>query len=148
MFDRMMTFARNVDFRYHCISVDKRFVTSSEHIAERLRSGLRTFIAGQTQMMPQFGKVKVYYDCGQSSVTNLLHEAFSSIHLPTVEFAQNVKPSKYKLFQVADLVCTVKLMEQKLASGGSLTVSEERFFGGVRAFKRNILRKLNRKEIP
>ena len=148
VFDRMMTFARNVDFRYHCISVDKRFVTSSEHIAERLRDGLLTFIDRQSEMMCQFEKVKVYYDCGQSAVTNLLHETFSSVRMPSVEFAQNVKPSRYKLFQVADLVCTVKLIEQKLAHGDSLTVSEARFFGGVRAFKRNILRKFNRKEIP
>ena len=144
----MMTFARNVAFRYHCISVDKRFVTSSEHIAERLCDGLRVFIDGQSETMLKFGRVKVYYDCGQSAVTNLLHETFSSSRLPTVEFAQNVKPSRYKLFQVADLVCTVNLLEQKLSYGDSLSLSEERFFGGVRAFKRNVLRKLKRKEIP
>jgi len=147
VFDRMMTFARNVDFRYHCISVDKRFVTSAENIAERLRNGLYSFIDSQSEMVRQFKKVKVYYDCGQSAVTNLLHETLSSVRLPSVEFAQNVKPSQYKLFQVADLICTVKLMEQKLAHGDSLTISEERFFGGTRAFKRNILRKLSRKEI-
>ena len=148
VFDRMMTFVRNVDFRYHCISVDKRFVTSSEHIVERLRSGLRTFIDGQSDTMLRYEKVKVYYDCGQSAVTNLLHEALSTSRLQLVEFAQNVKPSRYKLFQVADLVCTVSLLEQKLIHGDSLSLSEERFFGGARAFKRNILRKLKRKEIP
>ena len=147
VFDRMMTFARNVDFRYRSISVDKRFVTSSAHIAERLRDGLSSFIDGQSAMMRQFEKVKVYYDCGQSAVTNLLHEAFSSMRLPSAEFAQNVRPQNYKLFQVADLVCTVKLIEQKLDHGDPLSLSEERFFGGVRAFKRNVLRKLTRKEI-
>lgn len=148
VFDRMMTFVRNVDFRYHCMCVDKRFVTSSEHIVERLRGSLRAFIDGQSEMLHQFGKVKVYYDCGQSAVTNLLHETFTSSSLPFVEFAQNVKPSRYKLFQVADLVCTVKLLEQKLAYGDPLSFSAERFFGGARAFKRNVLRKFKRKEIP
>lgn len=148
VFDRMMTFARNVDFSYRCICVDKRFVTSSEQIVERLRNGLVEFIGAQTGLITQFDKVKIYYDCGQSAVTNLLHEAFCSANLPCVEFAQNVKPSQYKLFQVADLVCTVNLLEQKIAHGDTLTLSEERFFGGERAFKRNILRKLKRKEIP
>ena len=148
VFDRMMTFARNVDFRYHCVSVDKRFVTSSEHIAERLCDGLHAFIDGHYETMLQFGRVKVYYDCGQSAVTNLLHETFSSSRLPSVEFAQNVKPSRYKLFQVADLVCTINLLEQKLAHGDPLSLSEERFFGGARAFKRNVLRKIKRKELP
>ena len=148
VFDRMMTFARNVDFRYHCTCVDKHFVTSSQQIVERLCNGLRDFIGSQSEMLSQFGKVKVYYDCGQSAVTNLLHDTFSSVSLPCIEFAQNVKPSQYKLFQLADLVCTVALLEQKIAHGEPLTLSEERFFGGERAFKRNILRKLKRKEIP
>ena len=82
-----------------------------------------------------------------ADLTNLLHEAFSSMRLPSAEFAQNVRPQNYKLFQVADLVCTVKLIEQKLDHGDPLSLSEERFFGGVRAFKRNVLRKLKRKEI-
>ena len=115
-------------------------------IAERLRNGLQDFvnmhIAGDTQ----FDKVKVYYDCGQPAVTNLLHEVFSKTALPAVEFAQNVRPKNYVLFQLADLVCTIHLIEQKIAHGDEMTLSEERFFGGERAFKRNILRKIKRKE--
>ncbi len=87
----------------------------------------------------------VFHD--QSPVTNLLHTTFSATLGKRVEFAQNVRPQNYKLFQVADLVCTVKFIEQKLDHGDPLSLSEERFFGGVRAFKRNVLRKLKRKEI-
>ena len=147
VFDRMMTFARNVDFKYWCICVDKRFVTSEKQIAERLRNGLIDFIGIHIQGMDQFDKVKVYYDCGQSAVTNLLHEVFSEPVLPAVEFALNVRPKRYALFQLADLVCTLHLIEQKIAHGEKMTVSEERFFGGERAFKRNILRKIKRKEL-
>ena len=147
VFDRMMTFARSVDFRYWCICVDKRFVTSGKQIVERLRNELRDFVGIQISGMNGFDKIKVYYDCGQSTVTNLLHEAFSEPALPSVEFAQNVRPKRYALFQLADLVCTLHLIEQKLVHGEKMTLSEERFFGGERAFKRNILRKIKRKEI-
>lgn len=64
-----------------------------------------------------------------------------------VAFAQGVDPAKYKLFQVADLICTVKLLELKLRNGELLTESEQRFFGGPRDFKRNVLRKIKAKEI-
>lgn len=147
VFDRMMTFARKVDFRYWCICVDKRFVTSEMQIAERLRNGLQDFVNMHKAGDTQFDKVKVYYDCGQPAVTNLLHEVFSKTALPAVEFAQNVRPKNYVLFQLADLVCTIHLIEQQIAHGDEMTLSEERFFGGERAFKRNILHKIKRKEL-
>lgn len=147
IFDRMMTFVRHVEFQYHSICVDKRFVTSSDQIVERLRQGLAAFIKAQARMMSEFDLVKVYYDCGQAIVTNLLHDVFAMVTLPRVEFAQNVRPSRYKLFQVADLACTISLLEQKITHGESLTLSEERFFGGERAFKRNVLRKFKHREM-
>ncbi len=64
-----------------------------------------------------------------------------------VEFAQSVQPRNYKLFQVADLLCTVALIEQRLLNGEHMTDSEYAFFGGPRMFKRNILKYLKRKEI-
>ena len=65
----------------------------------------------------------------------------------TCALAQNVKPQNYKLFQVADLICTISLMEQRLVNGERMTDSEYAFFGGPRMFKRNILKYLKRKEI-
>jgi len=64
-----------------------------------------------------------------------------------VEFAQNVKPQSYKLFQVADLICTVSLIEQRLVNGERMTDSEYAFFGGPHMFRRNVLKYLKRKEI-
>ena len=65
----------------------------------------------------------------------------------SVEFVQNVRPAKYRLFQLADLVCSLKLIELRLASGGTMTESEYTFFGDPKAFKHNILRRIKRKEI-
>ena len=147
IFNRMMTFARHVDFKYHCICIDKKFVTSSEHIIERMRHNLDEFIATSSNLLSDYGRIKIYYDCGQTTITNLLHESFSGLRSPSVEFAQNVKPANYKLFQIADLVCTIKLMEMKIASNEHFTKSEDKFFGGERSFKRNIMRKLASKEL-
>ena len=80
-------------------------------------------------------------------MTNLLRKTFSDDIGCSVEFAQNVKPQSYKLFQVADLICTVSLIEQRLMNGERMTDSEYTFFGGPRVFKRNILKYIKRKEI-
>jgi len=95
----------------------------------------------------EFEGIKVYYDCGQSPITNLLHDTFEARLGNRVEFAQAVRPENYKLFQLADLVCSVKLVEAKLATGERMTVDENRFFRGPRVFKHDILRCIKRREV-
>ena len=63
------------------------------------------------------------------------------------EFAQVVTPDRYKLFQLADMIATLKLVETKLAHGNPMTESEYKFSGGPRNFKRNYLRFIKAKEI-
>ena len=83
----------------------------------------------------------------QESITNLIHESMTARHGDNWEFAQDVRPGRYRLFQVADLVSFVSLIEQKRQSGIGLTKSEEKFFGGARNFKRNVLKPILRKKI-
>ena len=64
-----------------------------------------------------------------------------------VEFAQAVEPRKYRLFQVADLVCTLRLLEAKINFGTGLSDDECKFFGGPKKFHHNILRYIKAKEL-
>lgn len=41
MFSRMMGFARKVDFRYHCLCIDKRYCDTAEKAAIRLGRQMR-----------------------------------------------------------------------------------------------------------
>lgn len=147
VFKLLFDFARRAEFKYHCLCVDKKYISSSLAIIAKLQSEAEAFLSAQRQMLQQFDKLKVYYDCGQSPITNLLHKTFSSDIGCEVEFAQDVRPQNYKLFQVADLICTVSLIEQRILHDGKMTDSEHAFFGGPRKFKRNILKYLKRKEI-
>ena len=147
IFARMMLFARQMKFSYHCLIVDKRFVTSIQQIIQELQCQLAEFLDSKAFSSSAFDKLKVYYDCGQAPITKLLHDTFTAKLGNRVEFAQAVKPENYKLFQLADLVCSVKLTESKLSKGVPLTVDENRFFRGPRNFKHSILRQLTRKEM-
>ena len=147
MFARMMGFIRRVDFKYHCLCVDKRYCDTQEKAADRLRRQMREFFQSARPLMDGFSRLKVYYDCGQTRLTNLLHEEFAALRFPPVEFAQAVKPHRYKMFQVADLICTLRLLELKLETDGRLSPSEFRFFGGAKAFRRDFLRRIKAKEI-
>ena len=142
-----MAFASRVDFKYKCLSVDKKFIDSAEQIVDHLRNSLLSFIDSHRDAFARAQKIKVYYDCGQSPVTNLLQQTFADALGKAVEFKQGVKPSRYRLFQIADLVCTLHLIELRLSHGIQMTQSEMRFFGGPRDFRRNILKKIKAKEL-
>lgn len=65
-----------------------------------------------------------------------------SILLTNVEF-RKAYPADYRLFQVADLLCTMELIKRKHETH-SLSRSEQIFFGSVRDLKKNYLRPLER----
>ena len=77
----------------------------------------------------------------------MLHEVFEGGIGRIVEFASDVRPSRYRMFQLADLICTLHLIELKLRAGVKLSSSEHQFFGGPRMFRHNILRYIKAKEI-
>lgn len=145
--DRMMTFVRKVDFKYHCIGVDTKFINTTQQVFDRLMGQLVDFIKEHQELFESIDKVKIYYDAGQKQVSRLLEEMFTENLSSPLEFAQGVRQDSYKLLQVADLICTVRLIEVRLQDGGELTKSENRFFGGQRDFQRNILKRIKRKEI-
>jgi len=64
----------------------------------------------------------------------------------SVEFVSDVKPENYRLFQAADLLCSVELVAARM-NANCMSVSGCRFFGEEREFKRNILRQIKAKEI-
>ena len=147
IFSRMMAFAHRVPFRYRCLSVDKKFIASVDQIVPRLQTQLAEFLRSRRADMESVGMIKVYYDCGQSPVTTLLHDTFTQETSCPVEFVQNVKPQRYRLFQIADLVCTLHLIELKIKAQIPMTPSEFSFFGSPRIFQHNILRRIKVKEI-
>lgn len=73
-----------------------------------------------------------------------LSRVFNAL-LENVEF-RKVLPADYRLFQVADLICTLKLTELK-ANVHTLSKSEKMFFGDERTLKKNYIKPLNQKEM-
>ena len=136
IYNRMMTFARRIDFRWHCLCVDKKYINSSLQIVSKLQAQLDEFIETHKSLLNNVAKVKIYYDYGQSPVTKILQKSFTALG-DKVEFAVDVQPRRYMLFQLADLICTLNLVAMKIKSREPLTDSEYKFFGGPSAFRRN-----------
>ena len=97
-----------------------------------------------TDDLNTYDVLKVYYDNGQHELAALLKEAFA-IYASRTQFVKDVSPERYKLFQVADLACTLELTRLKLEETGTLSTSEQQFFGGAKNFRKNFLKPLLRK---
>ena len=57
-----------------------------------------------------------------------------------------VSPSRYRLFQLADILCTLELANLKLTTGNRLTESEIAFFGSIQNLRKSYIKPLARKQ--
>lgn len=96
-------------------------------------------------------RIVIYYNNGQKEITTLANSVFNA-YLANIE-VRRVIPSDYRLFQAADLCCTMALMEQKMMDSRiGLSSSERRFFStekhsAERVLKRYFIRTLDKKKL-
>lgn len=144
VFRRMVIFLQKVNFKYRCFQLYKKFNTRQGAIHDVLLQSFVDFLIVHRDDFNACGNIRIYYDGGQTQVSQLLKEAFL-IFQSKVDFAPDVSPAKYRLCQVADIACTLELVAVKLDNGGEMTISEDRFFGGRKNFLKNYLKPLRRK---
>jgi hypothetical protein len=141
---KLMTFTRKIDIKYQSICIEKKNISDSVEVIGKLSKQLANFIKNHIEYFLSFDSIKIYYDNGQVEVTRILSSVFNSL-LDNVEF-RKVLPSDYRLFQVADLICTLKLTELKM-NKHVLSKSESIFFKDVRTIRKNYLKPLDDKEM-
>lgn len=141
LFGCFVAFARRVPVWGRCFCIDKRYAGSSELMAKSLVEKMTKYFDDSYDTLSRFDKIKIYYDNGQPQVKSILKKCFSSF---PVEFPSCVTPERYRLFQVADLACTVALLKEKLDLGLPLTKSESYFFHNAHDLKKDYIRPLSR----
>ncbi len=99
---------------------------------------LASFIKNNYKYFSDFDNVFIYYDNGQIQLNKILIAIFGSL-LENSEF-RVIAPNNYKLFQAADLICTLSLIKNKLKSGKCLTNSEQIFLGSASKLRKNYLK--------
>lgn len=144
LFNAIFNFARRVDIHYTSVCVKKKECRDIIVLINKLSAQLSAIIRRHYSYFNQFGHIVIYYDNGQIELTRLLTAVLSSM-FNSVEF-RPVRPSSYKLFQVADLICTMELLTHK-AEAESFSNSEMLFFESARTFKKNYLKALIKKRL-
>ena len=143
IFNKMIAFVRQIDVKYHCFFIEKRKISDVVDATGMLSRQISQFIREHYEEFLSFDDVKIYYDNGQVEVSKILSSVFNAL-LPNPVF-RKVMPTDYKLFQVADLLCSLKLVSLKMENN-MFSKSEMMFFGNLRDLKKNYLKPLQKKE--
>ena len=99
------------------------------------------FLKSHYEEILSYDKLKIYYDNGQIEISRILASVFTVL-FPEVEI-KKVTPSDYRLFQTADMFCSMELIRLKMAAS-ALSSSELEFFGNTRDMKKNYLNPLSK----
>ena len=141
---RLMSFVRHIDIRVATAHIDKKHIVDEVEAAAKLSRNLARLIRDNLEYFLSFEIIKIYYDNGQIELNKILASVFNTL-LDNVEF-RRVIPSDYRLFQVADMACTLKLIELKMHTH-SLSKSEKCFFENERTLKKNYIKPFIQKHI-
>lgn len=142
--NKMMAFFRKINITYRCFIAIKENEVNDNVIYETLIAQITNFLETHYDYFQSFNIIKIYYDNGQNQVKNILTTAFSAI-IPHPVYIK-VMPKDYRLFQAADLICTLELLKLKM-NNNSLSHSEKIFFGSNKDLKKNYIKYLSAKEM-
>ena len=145
IFDKLFYFTRKVNIKYQNIIVEKKHTESPLDINNKISKQLSSIVKDNLSYFQNFDKILIYYDNGQMPLANILVSIFSSWFHDKFEY-RIVIPKQYKLFQTADLICTLSLIEHKIECGQVFTQSEKLFFDSYRNLKKNYLKHLKKLE--
>lgn len=127
-----------------CVPIKKSECLDVIAMTAKLSKAIARALRQHFDYLNSFDRIIIYYDNGQVELTKILTSVFNTL-FSCAEF-RKVRPVDYKLFQVADLICTIELLALK-AESNSFSQSEKEFFSSARDFKKNYRKPLLKKSL-
>ena len=144
LFNLLFHFTRKLPIRFFTAKVKKSECKDTDELESKLTKAITAEILKHEDYFRNFNKIIIYYDNGQKPLKRVLNIIFSS-RFSDIE-VRKVKPVDYKLFQVADLICTLEHVNGKIDLG-SFSKTEAEFFTKPHDFKHDYYRKLEKQRI-
>ena len=144
LFNLLFRFARKIPVQFFTAKVRKSECKDPDVLEARITKEIKAEIEKNDSYWRSFDKIIIYYDNGQKPLKRILNILFNSM-FSNVEVRQ-VSPVDYKLFQVADLVCTLDHIKSKIDIG-QFSNSEAEFFSSKHEFKKEYWRKLDQQRM-
>ncbi len=141
---KIYTFTKNAPIKFKTFVILRKEYPDNSSLKSRIALLLSQFIEDNLNYFLSFDHVILYYDNGQTELSQTLLSTFQS-RLSSLIRKNDVHQYKYKLLQVADMLCTLKLLEIK-AQNNSLSKSELGVFHSVKELRKDFLKRIKEKE--
>ena len=144
IFTKLFFFAKKCDISYKTFLFEKQQFKDEMKLEARIAREISLFIRDNLSYFQSFDELVLYYDNGQKQLNRILDTVLAT---EIVDYdVRKVKPSDYRLFQVADLICTLELLNKKMEEGEQLSKSEQYIFHSKRDFKKDFMKKIVEKK--
>ena len=144
LFNIMSHFTNKIDFKYLSIVANRKIYSNDDALYNYLSKNLVVSLVENTEYFSTFDKIKIYYDNGQKLLKKLIQECFT-LSFQDISL-ENIDPHDYMLFQVADYISTLELVNINYQNK-HITNSELYFFGSYGDFKRNYFKQIAKKKL-
>lgn len=144
LFNLLFRFARKLPIQFFTVKVRKSECNNPDILEARLARAIHLELNKHLDYWRSFDKIIIYYDNGQKPIKRILNVLFNS-EFSNVEI-RRISPANYKLFQVADLICSLEHINSKIEIG-QFSNTETEFFISRREFKRNFMRKIDQQRL-
>ncbi len=143
LFNALYHFARMLDFKYVCPRINQAECVEKTNMeyTDKLSKAIAAEIRRNYDYLSSYDKLIVYYDHGQNELTKIITSVFNAFFVDVEH--RVIQPLDYRLAQVADLICTVEMLNDK----ESFTQSENDFFHSRNAFRKNIYKNILKKKL-
>lgn len=141
---RLYFFAVKSPIYYKSFLFEKKQFKNVFELEARMAREISFFLRDNMEFFQKFSNVILYYDNGQRIINRLINTVFA------MSFSRNevrkVLPADYRLFQVADLICTLELTKKKIEHS-DLSKSEKYIFHSKREFYKDFMKRLETKQL-
>ena len=144
IFTKLFFFSMNAGINFKCFVFSKKNHQSVESLLKHIAIELNNYFVRKKELFDKYDKIVIYYDNGQLpikySVASLFAPLFENFEI------RKVLPADYRLFQTADMICTMFLMDAKYQNH-QMSNSEKIIFNSKYDFYHDFMNYLKTKEL-
>ena len=144
LFNCLFNFVRLLPIHLLTVKIKKSECDNPGVLIQRLTKVIQEELSRTHSLWESYDNIILYYDNGQKALKHILNNVFTA-KFKSVD-VRTIQPAHYRLFQVADLVCSLELIRAKIDSG-LFSKTEIDFFGSKQSFKNEYCRRIRDKWI-
>lgn len=143
LFTKLFYFVLKSDIKFKTFVFEKKQFDNTLKLEGRIAKEMSLFIRSNLEFFQTFDNEILYYDNGQHELNRILNAVLAT-ELSHYDI-RKVLPKDYKLFQAADLICTIQLLALK-RKRKELSKSELLIFHNERELNKQFIKPMMKKE--